>query len=333
MALALAQAQSWLAKRSDDIPEVDRDFIVLSRKAAQRRRLRVRALIGALAFAIVVGLPTLFIGGILISGWVRLLPMFWDVSTSVLTTQTEQALEPGGKFMECASCPEMIVVPPGSFMMGSPANEAERRPDEGPQHRVTIVSSFAVGRFEITFDEWDACAAHGGCERKPTAPGGRGRQPVIQVSWDDAREYVDWIAKLTGKPYRLLTEAEWEYAARAGSPGRFSFGDDEAKLGEYARYYSNSGTQPVGSFAPNAFGLYDMHGNVWEWVEDCYNGDYNGAPANGSAWSTGECSVRVLRGGSWRAVPRDLRSASRNWVATGGRGADLGFRVARTLTP
>ena len=334
--VALEQAHIWLAKRSNDIPEVDRDFIVLSRKAAQRRKMRKRALFGVLTLAILIGVPTLFVGGWIAYEQARLLPTFWDVSTSTLTTQAEQALQPGLKFSECASCPEMVVVPAGTFMMGSPANEVGRRANEGPQHRVTIAQPFAVGRFEITFDEWDACAAHGGCEPKLEHPWGRGQQPVIRVSWADAKQYVAWIAKLTGKPYRLLTEAEWEYAARAGSPGRFSFGDDEAKLGEHASYYSRQTqpqAQPVGSFAPNAFRLYDMHGNVSEWVEDCWNESYEGAPTDGRAWSTGECSAHVARGGSWNNYPRDLRSADRNWVNTGGQSHDLGFRIARALTP
>src|SRR5207249_7461576 len=140
------------------------------------------------------------------------------------------------------------------------------------QHTVVIPQPLAVGKFEVTFDEWDACVAHGGCTYRPIDAGwGRGRQPVIRVSWDDAKVYSAWLAKQTGKPYRLLTEAEWEYAARAGNPGRYSFGDNETQLGEYAWFSNNSDskTQPVGTKKPNAFGLYDMHGNVWQWVEDC----------------------------------------------------------------
>ena len=304
MGAALTQAQSWLGKRSDDIPEVDRDFIALSRKAAQRRRLRARALIGVLVFAIVAGLPVLMSGGWIVYQLARLLPQLWDVSTSALTTQAEQALKPGDTFKECASCPEMIVVPAGEFVMGSPATESGRYHNEGPQHKVTIARPFAVGRFEIMGDEWDACAAHGECMRAllvgglPTV----GRRPVFLLTWHETKQYVAWLAKLTGKPYRLLSEAEWEYAARAGSPERFSFGDDEAKLSEYAWYFSGEPKpmpEPVGTKKANAFGLHDMHGNVREWVEDCYHDNYNGAPSDGSAWTTGDCSRRVARSSYW----------------------------------
>jgi len=325
---ALARAQSWRENRYMDIPEVDREFIERSRKAVQRRTLRRRGLIGALA--IVIGIATFFVAGPFVYEQASLLPMFWDVSTSTLTAQDEQALKAGERFTECASCPEMVVLPAGRFTMGSPVNEVGRRPIEGPQHEVTIAGPFAVGRFEITFDEWYACVAHGGCEHDPRSRWS-GRLPAVNVSWYDTKHYVTWIAKVTGKPYRLLTEAEWEYAARAGNPGRFSFGDDEAKLGEHASL--GGGTQRVGSFTRNAFGLYDMHGSVWEWVEDCSNDTYEGAPTDGSAWLTGDCRFRMIRGGASDDNPSDLRSASRFSVSAHTRGNDTGFRVARTLTP
>jgi formylglycine-generating enzyme required for sulfatase activity len=334
----LTQAQSWLGKRSDDIPEVDRDFIALSRKAAQRRRLRARTLIGVLVFAIVAGLPVLMAGGWIVFQLVRLLPQFWDVSTSALTTEAEQALKPGGTFKECASCPEMIVVPAGEFVMGSPATESGRYHNEGPQHKVTIARPFAVGRFEITLDEWDACGAHGECRRGLLVGGlpTLGRRPVFLLTWHETKQYVAWIAKLTGKPYRLLSEAEWEYAARAGSPERFSFGDDEAKLSEYAWYFSGEPKllpEPVGMKKDNSFGLHDMHGNVREWVEDCYHDDYNGAPSDGSAWTTGDCSRRVGRSSYWLENPQVLRSAFRMGYNIGNRYQFLGLRVGRTLAP
>ena len=309
--------------------------------AARARIAELRRGAGGLRRGILLGagatgaLAALIVGGWIVYQRARLLPI-WDVSTSALTAQAEQALKPGGTFKECASCPEMVVAPAGSFMMGSPANEAGRYSDEGPQRRVTIARPFATGKYEITFDEWDACVANGGCRQKPDDSfWGRGRRPVINVVWDDAKQYVAWIAKLTGKPYRLLTEAEWEYAARAGNPGRFSFGDDEAKLGEYAWYASNSRkqTQPVGNKKANGFGLHDMHGNVWEWVEDCYNNSYEGAPTDGSAWLTGDCNSRVVRGGAWYDDPGLLRSADRVMDSTDVRDVGLGFRVGRTLTP
>jgi formylglycine-generating enzyme required for sulfatase activity len=338
MGVALAQAQSWLGKRSEDLPVVDRDFIVLSCKAEQGRRRRRRALIGVLAFAIVAGLPALSIGGWLVYQLARFSPRFWDVSKSALSAQAEQALKPGATFMECASCPGMVVVPAGSFIMGSPANEAGRRADEGPQHKVTIRQPFAVGKFELTFDEWDTCAAHGGCSSQIFGGQfGRGRQPVINVTWNDAQDYVAWLSKVTGKPYRLLTEAEWEYAARAGTQTAYSWGDEIGKGNANCNSCGSQSdarqTAPVGSFAPNAFGLYDMQGNVWEWVEDCYHVNYDGAPTDGLAWTAGDnSSDRVVRGGSWYDDPRFLRSADRGWNP-GYRGIVLGFRVARTLSP
>ena len=253
---------------------------------------------------------------------------------------------PGKSFSDCAECPEMVVVPAGSFTMGSPASEEGRYDDEGPQHRVTISQPFAVGRYEVTFSEWDACVSAGGCNRhRPDDEGcGRGRRPVMNVSWDDAKSYVSWLSRKTGKRYRLLTEAEWEYAARAGTTGPFHFGNtistDRANYdGNYTYGPGRKGvyrekTVPVGSFPANRFGLHDVHGNVWEWVEDCWHDSYAGAPSDGSAWTTGgECSDRVLRGGSWIHSPRYLRSAFRVGYGTGVRYDVNGFRVARTLAP
>ncbi len=228
-------------------------------------------------------------------------------------------------------CPDMVVIPSGSFLMGSPEGEEGRYGDEGPQHRVTIRTPFAAGVYEVTFDEWDACAAAGGCDGyRPKDYGwGRGRRPVIDVSWEDAQTYVRWLSRKTGEEYRLLSEAEWEYAARAGTTTRYSFGDEitpsDANYGEE--------TQPVGSYSVNGFGLYDMHGNVYEWVQDCYNDSYGGAPNNGEAWERGECSRRVLRGGSWLGRPGYLRSANRLRDRSGYHDYLYGFRVARTLAP
>lgn len=256
-------------------------------------------------------------------------------------------LKPKDTFKDCAECPEMVVVPAGSFMMGSPASEAERNSDEGPQRKVTIGKPFAAGKFEVTFAEWEACVAAGGsaggCRHKPQDQGwGRGKRPVINVSWDDAKEYVVWLSKRTGMSYRLLTEAEWEYTARAGTTTPFSTGHmvtaeqanfDGGTYGGSAKGVYRQKTVEVGSFKPNAFGLHDVHGNVWEWVEDCWIQGYHGAPSDGTAWATGDCTWpgRVLRGGSWYADPRFLRSASRFRSTPSSRGSLLGFRVARTL--
>jgi formylglycine-generating enzyme required for sulfatase activity len=230
----------------------------------------------------------------------------------------------------------MIVVPAGKFTMGSPESEKGRSGDEGPQHEVTIAKPFAVGKTDITFAEWDICVAAHACPKVSDNGWGRGDRPVILVSWEEAKGYVTWLKRMTGKDYRLLSEAEWEYAARAGNQGRWSFGDDEAQLGDCAWFSSNSEskTQPVAKKKPNAFGLYDMHGNVFQWVEDPYHDNYDGAPLDGSVWVQGaDASGRVLRGGSWSPFPVGLRSAFRFAVTTVFRNNFIGFRVARTLTP
>src|SRR5262245_26537709 len=193
---------------------------------------------------------------------------------------------PGSEFADCASCPAMIVVPAGKFLMGSPANEPDRYAGEGPQREVIIAKPLAVSKYEVTFAEWDACAAAGACPQVKD-PWGRGQMPVVGVIWDDANQYARWLSRLTGKAYRLLTEAEWEYAARAGTTTQFYWGDDAGKnnanCGGCGSNWDNKQTAPVGSFKPNAFGLYDMAGNVWEWVEDVWHNNYEGAPTDGSA--------------------------------------------------
>ena len=254
-------------------------------------------------------------------------------SVGPLSEAAERFLKPKDVFRECDQfCPEMVVVPAGSFMMGSPASEEDRFDTEGPQHRVTIARSFAVGRFAVTFDEWDACVADGGCDYRPEDEGwGRGRRPVINVSWDDAKLYLSWLSKKTGKAYRLLSEAEWEYVTRAGTTTPFWWGSsispNQANYGEYREH-----TVPVDSFEASPFGLYQVHGNVWEWVEDRWNRSYSGAPTDGSAWTGGECDLRVLRGGSWNFGPGYLRAAIRVGDVAGNRIYYFGFRVARTLT-
>jgi formylglycine-generating enzyme required for sulfatase activity len=257
-----------------------------------------------------------------------------------LSPMQEKGLKPTDTFKECANCPEMMVVPAGSFTMGSPTSEPGRSADEGPQHTVTIARPFAVGRFEVTFDEWDACAADGGCNGyKPSDEGwGRGRRPVINVSWDDAEAYVAWLSKKTGKSYRLLSGAEYEYATRAGTQTAYPWGNavgtNNANCHACGSQWDAKQTAPVGSFAANGFGLYDMVGNVREWTEDCYHDSYSGAPTDGSAWiEGGNCYDRVVRGGSFLLAPAFLRSASRYWFTTDYRLRYLGFRVARTLAP
>jgi formylglycine-generating enzyme required for sulfatase activity len=266
----------------------------------------------------------------------------WRVTMdpTVLTVEQEKAkaAKPGSDFMECANgCPVMIVIPAGKFIMGSPENEPDREAGEGPRHEVTVSKPFAVSKFEVTFDEWDACVAATACPRA-TDHWGRGEMPVINVSWDDAKQYVGWLSQLTGNEYRLLTEAEWEYVARAGANTPYSWGDDpnmgNANCDGCGSRWDLQQTAPVGSFKPNAFGLYDMHGNVWEWVEDSWHETYDGAPTDGSAWfQGGDPSFRVARGGAWRNDTGLVRAAVRVKRNTHVRFDTLGFRLARTITP
>ncbi|MGP0088946.1 MAG: SUMF1/EgtB/PvdO family nonheme iron enzyme [Xanthobacteraceae bacterium] len=296
-------------------------------------------------------------------------------SAQPLSATEECLLKPKDVFKECDKCPEMVVVPAGSFMMGSPTSEVERdasNRDELPQHSVAISKPFAVGRFAVTFDEWDACVVDGGCDRwkpcvanggcnvyKPSDEGwGRGRRPVINVSWDDAKGYVAWLSRKTGKTYRLLSEAEREYVARAGTSTPFWWGssistsqanyDGTSTYGGGSKGEYRKQTLPVDSFQPNPWGLYQVHGNVWEWVEDCYDSTYPGGsfrsriPSDGSALVAGVsvsgfCDFHVARGGSWSARAGDLRAARRNGVRSStmseNRTSVVGFRLARTLTP
>ena len=239
---------------------------------------------------------------------------------------------PGRYFRDCPNlCPDLIVVPAETFTMGSLSGEA----NETPPRAVTITRPFAVARFEVTFAEWDACIAAAGCSHKPETDWGRDQKPVVSVSWEDAKTYVAWLSRITGKNYRLLSEAEWEHAARAQTTSSYAFGD---KLtADQAHYMADGGPSPfgttvnVGTFKPNTFGLYDLHGNAAEWVEDCYHENYKQAPADAGAWLEPNCTRRVVRGGSWRDNAHDLRSSSRRGVKAVDRYNFIGFRVARTL--
>jgi len=267
-------------------------------------------------------------------------PQHMVMDPTVLTVEQEkaQASKPGSDFKECANgCPEMIVIPAGKFIMGSPENELDRNASEGPPHEVTIAKPFALSKFEVTFEEWDACVAATACPRVPDR-WGRERMPVINVSWVDIKQYVSWLSHLTGKEYRLPTEAEWEYAARAGVNTRYSWGDDlgmgNANCDGCGSQWDLQQTAPVGSFKPNRAGLYDMHGNVWEWVEDSWHENYDVAPTDGSAWVRGgDPSFRVVRGGSWRNESELVRAAVRFRRNANVRFDTLGFRVARTILP
>jgi formylglycine-generating enzyme required for sulfatase activity len=274
----------------------------------------------------------------------------------VRSAETERALKPGDPFRECAKdCPEMVVIPPGEFWMGSRDGEGDQDGSEYPRRKVKIDKPLAVGKFEVTWDEWEACIATRGCDGRGTSDSGygKGRHPVINVSRDQANAYVAWLRRMTNKPYRLLTEAEWEYAARgitnADSPHPpYPWGDKASR--EHANYGTDYGTErggksegrdnwfytaPVGQFPSNAFGLHDMHGNVWEWVEDPWHVNYRGRPPiNGSAWAEGgDSSLGIVRGGSWYDSAWFLRSAFRYWWPPQRSEVNLGFRVGRTLGP
>ena len=250
-----------------------------------------------------------------------------------LTPAREHALQPGDSFRECATCPEMVVVPAGSFVMGSPAPEYGRGGNEGPQHAVTFAQTFAVGRFSVTFDEWDACVADGGCGRYPPPDQGwgRGRRPVTSVSLYDANGYLTWLSRKTGATYRLPSEAEREYFTRAGTTTPYWWG---STISPDQAHYGRSGNQslPVDSFLPNPWGLYQVHGNVSEWTGDCLHDNYVGAPTDGTAWTEPGCDLPVRRGGSMGSPPNALRSAARGFRAQpADREPYLGFRVVRPL--
>jgi formylglycine-generating enzyme required for sulfatase activity len=348
----LDQAEAWLAFRPGGAPAPTAEteaFIAQSRKAmlgTQRLRRIALASIFALMMAIILGLVGWIKQDYIADEW-----HWWTVTrpyaaaqvwAHVLTTAQEQALKPGDSFKECAQdCPEMIVVPAGSYTMGSPPTEKGRYTSEGPQHKVTFAKPFAVAKYELTFADWDACVAAGGCnDYEPNGQGwGRGQQPVINVDWADAQAYVAWLSVVTGKTYRLLSEAEYEYATRAGTTTVYPWGDDIKLNGQAmancngcGSKWDNQQTAPVGSFVPNRFGLYDMVGNVLEWTEDCAHSNYNGAPTDGSAWiAGGDCNNRLLRGGSWLVTPDYLRSALRFWIPAVSRSSAFGFRVVRTF--
>jgi formylglycine-generating enzyme required for sulfatase activity len=233
--------------------------------------------------------------------------------------------------------PEMVLIEGGEFLMGSdPDVDSYAQVDEQPQHSVTI-EPFYIGKYPVTFAEYAVFAQSTGWQQPDDQGWGRDRRPVINVSFEDAAAYCVWLSEQTGKRYSLPSEAEWEYAARAGARSRWYWGENEDNAGDYAWFETNANRpQPVGGKQPNDFGLYDMAGNVWEWVQDCWHGDYSNAPDDGRAWledNGGDCGGRVVRGGSWGSSAVDLRSAYRSWSFTVTRRNAQGFRVVcRPLT-
>ena len=240
----------------------------------------------------------------------------------------------GQVFRDCAVCPEMVVLPAGRFRMGC-VSGAFCFDDELPVREVRL-SSFALSKHEVTFAEYDRFAAATGRDPPDDRDWGRGRRPVIGVSWEDAAAYADWLSEETGEAYRLPSEAEWEYAARAGTTTSYGWGPfmgrNQANCDGCGSRWDATRTAPVGSFAGNPWGLHDMHGNVWEWVADCWHADYAGAPSDGSAWTHGgNCNTRVVRGGSWYSFGLILRAAFRLWEAVHVRDAYIGIRLARSI--
>jgi formylglycine-generating enzyme required for sulfatase activity len=347
------RGESWLAHRGERLKEAERtatrrdfsaaidqsmrDYLAACRTQERRAagsRHRLQALAAASALA-VVGV------GVGYSYQKELLPIwarytkYWGKTATVAALA---AMKPGNRFQDCQEgsrdCPVMVVLPSGKFLMGSEG-------DLQNQREVTV-ESFAVSETEVTFDDWAACVAGGGCESQPFPEDmtwGRGKQPVITISWDDAQRYAAWLSEMTGAEYRLLSEAEWEYAARAGTTSAFSFGDVTSDPDGYAWYSKNAGsTRPVRGKKPNAFGLYDMHGNVWEWVQDCLSeydpGKHNASlgeikPIDGGMPRA--CSLRVIRGGAWISELQDLKSAVRYGNIPTDRYRYIGLRLARTL--
>lgn len=292
-------------------------------------------------------------------------PASAGLRSGVLSDETERNIKPGERFKECPTCSEMVVIPRGEFVMGSAPGQPGHESDEAPTRKVVIGKAFAVGRFAVTYDEYDTFITVSGYKPAPGCrvfEGGRwvdkselsfrnpgfpqrGDHPVACINWNDAKAYVDWLAARMGREYRLLSEAEREYATRAGSSSAFWWGNDvtptQAAYDWSMVFAKNSsgaqsgqpgrGTQPVAAFSANPWGLYQVHGNVSEWTEDCWNSSYRSAPVDGTAWVAGDCGRRVLRGGSWGYAPKDLRSAYREGATLSYRNFNFGFRVARSL--
>jgi len=338
-ARALTQVDNYRAQldRNSDA----RDYLEACKIAQRRRNIRAGAAVVLIAMISLLGfsVPTLLRKWAAASEKTRhqravSLAENYRASSPVLTAPNEAAnLPPHSVFRDCADCPEMVIVPGGTFFMGSKETEPGRGLDEGPQHVVNL-PTFALGKFQATFQEWETCVNHGGCRRNRSpddASWGRNRRPVKGISWNDAKEYVQWLSAHAGVTYRLPSEAEWEYAARAGETRAFWTGDSistsAANFGDFIHK-----TEPVGSYAPNRFGLYDMVGNVWQWVEDCFHRTYDGAPTDGSPWlSNSDCSLHMFRGGDWYLDVNYMRSAIRNDAKSTDALDNGGFRVARSV--
>jgi formylglycine-generating enzyme required for sulfatase activity len=318
-------------KPLDNIEQRVQTFEILSKR---QRFARSSRRFGALAVsAVVLGVGAYFGPPLWNFAQERLRPETVAV-TAPDTSAPMPAVSPtytaGHTFRDCDNCPEMVVLGGGVFSMGSPANEVGRNRNEGPQHEVSI-TPFAIGTYEVTFAQWDACLADGGCNGFSPSDGGlgRGARPVSGVSWDDAQAYLDWLnGKVGGLRYRLASEAEWEYAARAGAGDAYAFGQ---RVTATQATYRARAANAVGAHDANAWGLFDMHGNVGEWVEDCYASTYDAAPIDGAAYQPERCARRVYRGGAFSDQAAQLRSSARQHAPSNRRVPTIGFRVARTL--
>lgn len=333
-----AAFQSKGQKPLDNIEQRVQTFEILSSRQRFVRAARRYASMGAAIAVLAVG--------------VYFAPTIWRFAQSVIPAEqpeavaspqvgllddeqpplpaTETLYTAGYTFRDCETCPEMVVLSGGIFSMGSPATETGRGRDEGPQHEVSI-SPFAIAKYEITFAQWDTCLASGGCGgfSPPDSGWGRGPRPVTGVSWNDVQAYLDWLNQQAGGlRYRLASEAEWEYAARAGAGDAYAFGPRVTATDATFRARQ---TTPVGEHAANAWGLFDVHGNVGEWVEDCYVANYNQAPIDGAAVQADNCARRVYRGGGFNDPANILRAAARQSAPADRRIPVVGFRVARTL--
>ncbi|HRP11249.1 MAG TPA: SUMF1/EgtB/PvdO family nonheme iron enzyme [Terricaulis sp.] len=329
-----AAFQSRGQKPLDNIEQRVQTFEILSKR--QRFVRSARRMTAGVAAVAVLGVGLYFSPMLM-----RLLNGLPEEPAAVAETQTQMqtlvqeaerapAYQQGQTLRDCDNCPEVVVLTGGLYQMGSPATEAGRGGDEGPQREVSI-APFAIGATEVTFQQWDACLAGGGCNgfSPPDRGWGRGNRPVIGVSWNDAQAYLDWLnGQVGGLRYRLVSESEWEYAARAG--GADAYGTGPRITAQQAVFRAQQ-TQPVDAHEPNAFGLRGMHGNAAEWVEDCYAPNYNVAPVDGAAVQAENCARRVQRGGAFSDAAPRLRSAARSVARPDQRLPGVGFRVARTL--
>ena len=242
-----------------------------------------------------------------------------------------KAVAAGTDIKDCPACPTLVTIPAGTFTMGSNTSD----PSEKPAHQVSVGAPFAIGRYEVSVQEWEACAAAGACQKIAQRPNGSPNAPMRDVSWDDAQQYVKWLSSTSGKPYRLPTEAEWERAARGGTATRYWWGEQmaqgKANCKECGKPWVEDAPANVGSFGANPYGVYDTSGSVWEWVADCWHNNYKGAPEDGREWDDANCRVRVIRGGSWREGAPYMVASTRFKYDASVRHSQNGFRVARSL--